>query len=184
MKLKEICWILSLLVVVMEMVESRKMYEYKQYTYRKKRDVRILSRLQIYMTLRRKQVPLSALLQCTYIKKKWGILILYLQDRKYKNAKALCDTRPECLAKYGAEQSACVRKCISEFCYNELYAEDPVSYLFSCKIYVKRRVHMYLDNSIFAIHFCSEIYLCRVVIYVSRLRLISVVWERGCNVCG
>ncbi|XP_022317730.2 uncharacterized protein LOC111120957 [Crassostrea virginica] len=85
MKLKEICWILSLLVVVMDMVESRKMYEYKQYTYRKKRD-----------------------------------------DRKYKNAKALCDTRPECLAKYGAEQSACVRKCISEFCYNELYAEDPL----------------------------------------------------------
>ena len=130
MKLKEICWILSLVVVVMEMVESRKMYEYKQYTYRKKRDVRILSRLQIYTTLRRKQVPLSALLQCTYmyIKKNWGILILHLQDRKYKNAKALCDTRPECLAKYGAEQSACVRKCISEFCYNELYAEDPVSY--------------------------------------------------------
>ena len=61
-------------------------------------------------------------------KKNWGILILHLQDRKYKNAKALCDTRPECLAKYGAEQSACVRKCISEFCYNELYAEDPVSY--------------------------------------------------------
>lgn len=70
----------------------------------------------------------QVLLPCTYIKKNWGILMLYLQDRKYKNAKALCDTRPECLAKYGAEQSACVRKCISEFCYNELYAEDPVSY--------------------------------------------------------
>lgn len=85
MRIEGIWLVLALVLLVTEFVESRKYYDYKQYTFRKKRD-----------------------------------------DRKYKNAKALCDTRPECLAKYGAEQSACVRKCISEFCYKELYADDPL----------------------------------------------------------
>ncbi|XP_061180895.1 uncharacterized protein LOC133189549 isoform X2 [Saccostrea echinata] len=85
MRLEDVCLLLVMVVIVTEIVESRKQYEFKQYTYRKKRD-----------------------------------------DRKYKNAKALCETRPECLSKFGAEQTACVRNCTSSFCYKQIYADDPL----------------------------------------------------------
>lgn len=49
-----------------------------------------------------------------------------LQDRRYKNAKALCDVRQDCLSKFGVEQTACVRKCISSLCYSQIYEADPV----------------------------------------------------------
>ena len=49
------------------------------------------------------------------------------QDKVYKNLKQPCEINPDCLAKRGAAQAICIRHCISEFCYNDIYAEDPVS---------------------------------------------------------
>lgn len=68
---------------ICEVEAARVQYQYKKYTYRKKRD-----------------------------------------DKVYKNAKQPCDVNPECLAKRGAEQAICIRKCISEFCYSDIYAAD------------------------------------------------------------
>ncbi|KAK7506027.1 hypothetical protein BaRGS_00002749 [Batillaria attramentaria] len=60
-------------------------YNYKHYTYRKKRD-----------------------------------------DKKYRNARQRCDMTSECQGIYGVEHTKCVRMCISEICYNELYGDDPL----------------------------------------------------------
>lgn len=49
-----------------------------------------------------------------------------LQDKIYKNVKQPCEVNPDCLAKRGAEQAICIRKCISESCYDEIYAPDEV----------------------------------------------------------
>lgn len=59
-------------------------YQFKRYTYRKKRD-----------------------------------------DKRYKTARQRCevgDTR--CQGLWGPEHTRCIRLCMSEFCYNELYGED------------------------------------------------------------
>ncbi|XP_069125857.1 uncharacterized protein [Argopecten irradians] len=58
-------------------------YNYKRYTYKKKRD-----------------------------------------DKKYRNAKTVCEVKSECLRQQGVDQTACVRQCISKFCYEELYGSD------------------------------------------------------------
>lgn len=64
---------------------ARIQYQFKKYTYRKKRD-----------------------------------------DKIYKNVKQPCEVNPDCLAKRGAEQAICIRKCVSEFCYEDIYAFDPL----------------------------------------------------------
>ncbi|XP_033737636.1 uncharacterized protein LOC117325489 [Pecten maximus] len=45
-------------------------------------------------------------------------------DKKYRNAKTVCEVKTECLRQHGVDQTACVRQCISKFCYNELYGND------------------------------------------------------------
>ncbi|OWF39120.1 uncharacterized protein LOC110465450 [Mizuhopecten yessoensis] len=45
-------------------------------------------------------------------------------DKKYRNAKTVCEVKSECLRQHGVEQTACVRQCISKFCYSELYGHD------------------------------------------------------------
>lgn len=75
--------IILLLDCVTEVHSGRVQYQYKKYTYRKKRD-----------------------------------------DKIYKNAKQPCDINPDCLAKRGAEQAICIRKCISDFCYTDIYSQD------------------------------------------------------------
>ncbi|KAK3092067.1 hypothetical protein FSP39_024883 [Pinctada imbricata] len=79
-----VCLVLLLIIDVMTYTE-RVQYQFKKYTYKKKRD-----------------------------------------DKKYKNAKAVCEVRPDCLAMYGANQTMCIRKCVSEFCFKELYGDDPL----------------------------------------------------------
>ena len=49
------------------------------------------------------------------------------QDKVYKNLKQPCEINPDCLAKRGAAQAICIRHCISSFCYNDIYGDDPVS---------------------------------------------------------
>lgn len=47
-------------------------------------------------------------------------------DKKYRNAKTPCESRPDCLARHGIDQVMCVRECMSKFCYDELYKDDPL----------------------------------------------------------
>ncbi|XP_045157763.2 uncharacterized protein LOC123523987 [Mercenaria mercenaria] len=75
--------ILLLIDCISEAHSARVQYQYKKYTYRKKRD-----------------------------------------DKIYKNAKQPCDVNPDCLAKRGAEQAICIRQCISDFCYKDIYSAD------------------------------------------------------------
>lgn len=77
--------IIFLLLDIPETESGSVQYQYKKYTYRKKRD-----------------------------------------DKTYKNLKQPCEVNPDCLAKRGAEQAICIRQCISDFCYNDIYAADPL----------------------------------------------------------
>lgn len=52
--------------------------------------------------------------------------VTLLQDKVYKNVKQPCEVNPDCLSKRGVEQAICIRKCISEFCYEDIYASDEV----------------------------------------------------------
>lgn len=45
-------------------------------------------------------------------------------DRRYKSARQRCEMEAECQGHWGLPQTKCVRKCMSEFCYSELYGED------------------------------------------------------------
>ncbi|XP_076434711.1 uncharacterized protein LOC143274699 [Babylonia areolata] len=65
--------------------QARVQYQFKRYTYRKKRD-----------------------------------------DKKYRNAKQRCEMSSECHGLWGVDHTKCVRICISETCYNELYGDDPL----------------------------------------------------------
>jgi hypothetical protein len=67
------------------LVEARVQYQYKHYTFRKKRD-----------------------------------------DKKYRAAKQRCEMNGECQGIFGVDQVKCIRMCISEECYNELYSSDPL----------------------------------------------------------
>ncbi|KAH3848945.1 uncharacterized protein LOC127874105 [Dreissena polymorpha] len=77
-----LCVVLAV-ALFLETVSARVSYQYKKYTYRKKRD-----------------------------------------DKIYKNAKQPCEVNPDCLSRRGAEQAICIRKCVSEFCYQDIYAAD------------------------------------------------------------
>lgn len=77
--------ILLLIDILPETQSARVQYQYKKYTYRKKRD-----------------------------------------DKTYKNLKQPCEVNPDCLAQRGAAQAICIRKCISGYCYNDIYGEDPL----------------------------------------------------------
>lgn len=78
-------WVLLVLVLLVDcLTEAAKVeYQYKKYTYRKKRD-----------------------------------------DKIYKNKKQPCEVNPDCLAKRGAQQAVCIRQCVSETCYQDIYGED------------------------------------------------------------
>ncbi|KAK7087623.1 hypothetical protein V1264_021649 [Littorina saxatilis] len=64
---------------------ARVEYQFKRYTYRKKRD-----------------------------------------DKKYRSAKQRCEMATECQGIFGIDHIKCVRICISETCYEELYGHDPL----------------------------------------------------------
>lgn len=80
-----LCAVIIIIFFLDEVFSGHAYYQYKRYTYKKKRD-----------------------------------------DRKYKSAKSLCETKQDCLQKRGVEQTICIRKCVSPFCYNELYGDDPL----------------------------------------------------------
>lgn len=88
-RLQTSCVSLLLLLILLDIIpdsqSSKVQYQYKKYTYRKKRD-----------------------------------------DKVYKNLKQPCEINPDCLAKRGAAQAICIRHCISNFCYNDIYGEDPL----------------------------------------------------------
>ena len=77
--------VLLLLMEFLSPVDARVEFQYKRYTYRKKRD-----------------------------------------DKKYRTAKQRCEMSSECQGIFGVDHTKCVRICISETCYNELYGEDPL----------------------------------------------------------
>ena len=77
--------VLLLLMEILLPVDARVEFQYKRYTYRKKRD-----------------------------------------DKKYRTAKQRCEMSSECQGIFGVEHTKCVRICISETCYSELYGEDPL----------------------------------------------------------
>lgn len=54
--------------------------------------------------------------QYTYRKKR--------DDKKYRAARQRCEMTAECQGKYGVEHTKCVRMCISDQCYKELYGDD------------------------------------------------------------
>jgi len=77
---------LCILLLLFETLEAGKVqYQFKKYTFRKKRD-----------------------------------------DKTYKNQKQPCEVDPDCLAKRGAEQAICIRKCVNSFCYQDIYGDDPL----------------------------------------------------------
>ena len=45
-------------------------------------------------------------------------------ERRIKTAKAKCEELEECSNAHGLQQIACVRMCMSQKCYTELYAHD------------------------------------------------------------
>jgi hypothetical protein len=75
------CLLLHLLLSVTE--ASRPYYDYKRYSYSKKKT----------------------------------------NERKIRNMKQQCESR-ECNNVYGLDNTKCVRKCMSEFCYSEIYSDD------------------------------------------------------------
>ena len=76
---------LMLILDCVSQSDARVQFEFKRYTYRKKRD-----------------------------------------DKKYRAAKQRCEMSSECQGIFGVKQVECIRMCISETCYNELYANDPL----------------------------------------------------------
>lgn len=82
-------FLLILLILLIDIlpaiIAGPAVYQWKHYTYRKKRD-----------------------------------------DKKYRNARQRCEMSLECQNLYGVENTKCVRMCISETCYNELYGDDPL----------------------------------------------------------
>ena len=76
---------LLLLMEILSPVDARAEFQFKRYTYRKKRD-----------------------------------------DKKFRTAKQRCEMASECQGIFGVDHTKCVRMCISETCYNELYAFDPL----------------------------------------------------------
>ena len=45
-------------------------------------------------------------------------------ERKIKNVKTKCEDVHECTQAQGLEQQRCVRSCMSQMCYAEIYARD------------------------------------------------------------
>lgn len=45
-------------------------------------------------------------------------------DKKYKSVRQHCETNADCHGLWGVKHTACIRKCMSPFCYKELYGED------------------------------------------------------------
>lgn len=77
--------LLLLLLDILSIVDARVEFQFKRYTYRKKRD-----------------------------------------DKKYRTARQRCEMSAECQGIFGVDHTRCVRMCISETCYNELYGDDPL----------------------------------------------------------
>lgn len=82
-KSRHVLIIILMVAVFVELCDSVKRYEFKQYTYRKKRD-----------------------------------------DKRYKMAHQRCEVEALCHGLWGIMYIRCLRRCMSEFCYNELYGED------------------------------------------------------------
>uniref|UniRef100_A0A0B6ZPC8 Uncharacterized protein n=1 Tax=Arion vulgaris TaxID=1028688 RepID=A0A0B6ZPC8_9EUPU len=78
---KHVIFIVIIMLAVM--ADCVRHYQYKQYTYRKKRD-----------------------------------------DKRYKGAQQRCEVETLCHGLWSVAYTKCIRKCMSEFCYNELYAND------------------------------------------------------------
>ncbi|GFO19901.1 structural maintenance of chromosomes protein [Plakobranchus ocellatus] len=48
-------------------------------------------------------------------------------DKRYKSARQRCEVGDSrCQGLWTVEHTRCIRKCMSEFCYNELYGDDPL----------------------------------------------------------
>ncbi|GFS10153.1 structural maintenance of chromosomes protein [Elysia marginata] len=46
-------------------------------------------------------------------------------DKRYKTARQRCEVGDSnCQGLWGTEHTRCIRRCMSEFCYNELYGAD------------------------------------------------------------
>ena len=71
------------LLVFLDITHCVTQYQYKRYTYKKKRD-----------------------------------------DKRYKTLRNRCEMDGNCVGIWGVEHTKCIRKCMSEFCYSELYGED------------------------------------------------------------
>lgn len=53
-----------------------------------------------------------------------------LQDRRLKNVIRDCENSQNCQGLFGLEHTKCARLCMSETCYQEIYAHDEVCLLF------------------------------------------------------
>ncbi|CAG5131010.1 unnamed protein product [Candidula unifasciata] len=80
---RQVLAMIIVLAVLTELCDSITRYQFKQYTYRKKRD-----------------------------------------DKRYKMAHQRCEMEAHCHGLWGIAYTTCLRKCMSEFCYSELYGED------------------------------------------------------------
>jgi len=45
-------------------------------------------------------------------------------DKRYKSLRQRCEMEGNCHGIWGVENTKCIRKCMSKFCYNELYGAD------------------------------------------------------------
>ncbi|KAI8749175.1 hypothetical protein BgiMline_028479 [Biomphalaria glabrata] len=45
-------------------------------------------------------------------------------DKRYKSARQRCEMEAECQGLWSVKHTKCIRMCMSEFCYNELYGDD------------------------------------------------------------
>ncbi|KAK3710514.1 hypothetical protein RRG08_021328 [Elysia crispata] len=46
-------------------------------------------------------------------------------DKRYKSVRQRCEVGDsQCQGLWGVEHTKCIRRCMSEFCYNELYGDD------------------------------------------------------------
>ncbi|XP_059146707.1 uncharacterized protein LOC131934651 [Physella acuta] len=45
-------------------------------------------------------------------------------DKRYKSARQRCEMGAECQGLWGVKHTNCIRMCMSDFCYRELYGED------------------------------------------------------------
>lgn len=83
MKMNKSLAIFIVLIVLAYLCDGVKEYQYKHYTYKKKRD-----------------------------------------DKRYKSSRQRCEMESDCQGLWGVVHTKCIRKCMSEFCYNELYGDD------------------------------------------------------------